>query len=1175
MLDMRRSRLGTILTIVPCAGSLILTGLFVVIIEWALADELTTTAGHGLAERARRAAGQLAVSGSLTQENGTTQLLAIDPGGVIVSGPGKLAGKRVNMASWRMAPGGHGVLEQQWDGRTYLVGYARITAIESRQGPAWTVLARQEAGEVAGAIARLKHRVALAGAAAALLFSLLGWLAARRITGPLLRAANDARMIEQGKPGSIMTVRQNYSELQTLTSAFDSLLGKLAAKEAALNETNATLELRILQRTMALEKSLLQTTTSEARVRSILNTAHDAFVGMDTKGVIVEWNPQAERMFGWMRDEAVGTALHDTIVPLSMRAAHSAGLKHFLFTGSARVMNKRLQLTAMRRDGTEFPCELTIGHVRVGEEQFFGAFINDVSERQRVEKELAAERALLTAVLETMDIAVVACDSHGVLTLFNRASRQLHGIPMEEIDHALAGKHYTPLASDGVTPMQFEDLPLVRALSGKHVQNQEMVIRPTGQRARQVLASGRQLVDLAGELLGAVVVITDVTERIESERFLRAVTNQSPAMIGYIDHDQVFRFANATYRTMLGLDPATMIGRHMRDVMGAAVYGFLQPHIDDALSGNRVHYEPEMSVMHGPLHLMTDYIPDIGDDGVVKGVHIMVTDITERKNAELSQARSEQLAAASSQAKTEFVANMSHEIRTPMNAVLGMTQLLARTPLAAEQRGYLSMIQASGQALMHVIDDVLDFSKIEAGRTDIAARPFTLRDVLDVVGTTMVSNATDKDLQLALVVHDDVPANLVGDAMHLQQALLNLAGNAVKFTAHGKVSVTVALATRDRCSATLRFIVRDTGIGMTREQLERMFTPFEQADTSTSRRFGGTGLELAISRKLIELMGGSIAVDSQIGVGSTFVVTMPLGVDVDAAAAGSGMAGDLPDDEHRPAVPDALVQQSAGPLDGVRILVAEDNLLNQVVARRMLESSGAFVQIAENGQEAVDMLRRDASFDMVLMDVQMPVMDGYAATRAMRDELGARIPILAMSAGVMGEEKQRCIELGMDGFIAKPVDMAHMIATIAAFLGREPTAPPPVATDSLFLADVFDVASLIKLSANNPEQRNAFIALIKKTGQQAPLDLARAGAALAQGRIDDCAKLLHSVRGSVGSLGARRYAVASLRLEENLGRASGRELMVMLAVAEAEMAATTAAIEGWVAHYHPGAPAVQ
>ena len=1173
MTNTRRPGLSTILTMALCAGSLILTGLFVVIIEWTLADELTTTAGHSLAERARRAAGQLAASGSLTQEDGTTQLLAIDATGVIVSGPGKLAGKRVDMASWRLAPGGYGVLEQQWDGRTYLVGYARVKAIGRQAGPAWTVLARQEAGEVAGAIARLKRKAGLAGAAAALLFSLLGWLAARRITGSLLRAANEARMIEQGKPGSIMTVRQNYSELHTLTSAFDSLLCKLAAKEAALNDTNAALELRILQRTMALETSLLQTTTSEARVRSILDTAHDAFVGMDTEGVIVEWNRQAERMFGWMRDEAVGTPLHETIVPLSMRAAHSAGLKHFLFTGSARVMNKRLQLTATRRDGTEFPCELTIGHVRVGEEQFFGAFINDVSERRRVEKELAAERALLTAVLETMDIAVVACDSHGVLTLFNRASRQLHGIPMEEFDHALAGKHYTPFASDGVTPMQFEDLPLVRALSGKQVQNQEMVIRPTGQRARQVLASGRQLVDLAGELLGAVAVITDVTERIESERFLRAVTNQSPAIIGYIDQDQVYRFANATYRTMLGLDPATMIGRHMRDVMGAAVYGLLQPHIEAALSGNRVHFEPEMSVLHGPVHLMTDYIPDIGDDGVVKGVHIMVTDITERKNAELSQARSEQLAAASSQAKTEFVANMSHEIRTPMNAVLGMTQLLARTPLAAEQRGYLSMIQASGQALMHVIDDVLDFSKIEAGRTDIAALPFTLRDVLDVVGTTMVSHATEKDLQLALVVHDDVPASLVGDAMHLQQALLNLAGNAVKFTARGKVSVTVELATRDSCSATLRFIVSDTGIGMTREQLDRMFTPFEQADTSTSRRFGGTGLGLAISRKLIELMGGSIAVDSQIGVGSTFVVTIALGVD--AAAAGSGMAGNLPDDDNAPAAPDALVQPSAGPLDGVRILVAEDNLLNQVVARGMLESSGAFVQIAENGQEAVDMLRRDASFDIVLLDVQMPVMDGYAATRAMRDELRAHIPILAMSAGVMGEEKRRCIELGMDGFIAKPVDMAHMIATIAAFLGREQSAPPPVATDSRFLADVFDVTPLIKLSANNPEQRNAFIALIIKTGQQAPLDLARAGVALAQGRIDDCAKLLHSVRGSVGTLGARRYAAASLRLEENLKRASGRELVALLAVAEAEMAATRTALEGWIEHYQSGAPALQ
>jgi PAS domain S-box-containing protein len=937
------------------------------------------------------------------------------------------------------------------------------------------------------------------------------------------------------------------------------VLAQLAATHAEHLKANAALELRVQQRTMALEKSLLQTNASEARIRSILHTAHEAFIGMDTSGMIVEWNPQAERMFGWRRDEAIGTPLHDKIIPPAMRRAHSAGLRHFLLSGSERVMNKRLQLTAARRDGAEFPCELTIGHVRVGDEQFFGGFISDQSERQRLDKELAAERALLSAVLETMDIAVVACDRHGALTLFNRASRQLHGLPMDDIDYARVTDHFSLFASDGVRQLAYDELPLARALRGDHVREEQVVIKPCAQPARQALASGRQLVDLAGELLGAVVVVTDVTERLDnerkladSERLLRTVTNMSPAMIGYVDSAQTYRFANATYRTMVGLNPADMIGRTVREVMGEAMYAILLLHLEQALAGRRVHYEHELNTRRGPLHLMTDYIPDVDDDGAVRGVHILVTEITERKNAELSQARSERLAASASRAKTEFVANMSHEIRTPMNAVLGMTQLLARTRLEPEQRNYLSMIQASGQALMHVIDDVLDFSKIEAGRIGIAPAPFRLSDVLDVVSTAMVSNATDKDLKLSLTVDEQVPGMLVGDAMRLQQALLNLASNAVKFTEHGMVSVTVELTSLARNTATLRFIVADTGIGMTGEQLERVFTPFEQADTSTSRRFGGTGLGLAISRKLIELMGGAICVDSVPGTGSTFSVTLPLGL--------------APDDATLQASAPEPACAAALPLAGVRILVAEDNLLNQVVARRMLEAGGAEVAIADNGQQALDMLRADPGFQIVLMDVQMPIMDGYTATRLMREELGARMPILAMSAGVTGPEKSRCIELGMDGFIPKPVEMAHMTAMVTSFLGKQrPAAAAPARAPDEFAQDVFDISALLTLSAANPPQRDAFVALVVKTGQQAARDLITVRATLEAGRHDECARLLHTVRGSVGTLNARRFMVAALRLEESLQLDAGPQLMTLMAVVEAELEATLEALADWQA----------
>jgi len=367
-------------------------------------------------------------------------------------------------------------------------------------------------------------------------------------------------------------------------------------------------------------------------------------------------------------------------------------------------------------------------------------------------------------------------------------------------------------------------------------------------------------------------------------------------------------------------------------------------------------------------------------------------------------------------AKDAFVANMSHELRTPMNAVLGMAHLLGTTRLSPEQERYLEMIRASGQSLLGILNDILDFSKMQAGKVELHPVPFSLDEVMQAVASIMSVSAGEKKLELRMTVEPDVPRMLVGDALRLQQVLVNLAGNAIKFTERGSVSVLVQRV--GGAPLVLRFSVRDTGIGMNKEQLARLFSPFTQGDLSITRRFGGTGLGLVISRNLIELMGGSIEVESVEGKGTEFRFTLGF-----TAA----------EEVETPGMPAAELS-----LDGVRILLVEDNPVNQNVARGILEQARAVVAVADNGQLALELLRSD-DYDLVLMDVQMPVMDGFTATQKIRNELGLTLPVIAMTAGVMESEREQCMQAGMDDFIAKPIDVEQMFATLARYA---PGAPP-------------------------------------------------------------------------------------------------------------------------------------
>ena len=412
--------------------------------------------------------------------------------------------------------------------------------------------------------------------------------------------------------------------------------------------------------------------------------------------------------------------------------------------------------------------------------------------------------------------------------------------------------------------------------------------------------------------------------------------------------------------------------------------------------------------------LDTKMVPLRKNSGLVTAVLGVSRDITELKRSEESLRNAKEVAEAATRAKSEFLANMSHEIRTPMNAVIGMTGLLLDEDLTTNQKEYLETIRRSGDALLSIINNILDLSKIESGVTDLEYQPFDLHRCVEASLDLVSADANMKGIRTKCEFDDNTPAVILGDPTRLSQILVNLLSNAVKFTEKGVISVSVSSKGLEGENYEVHFAVKDTGIGIPQDKMERLFKSFSQIDSSTTRKYGGTGLGLVISKKLVEMMKGTIWIESEPGLGTTFHFT----INVEKTL-------------HEPIDVNRIDSKSDARLQGnlghhLSILLAEDNLINQMVTQRMLNKLGCRADIANNGIEVLRALERQ-SYDVIIMDVLMPEMDGLEATREIRRRWPGCCPkIIAMTASVLKGDRETCLAAGMDGYISKPTKLAEL-----------------------------------------------------------------------------------------------------------------------------------------------------
>jgi PAS domain S-box-containing protein len=966
-------------------------------------------------------------------------------------------------------------------------------------------------------------------------------------------------------------------------------------------------------------------------------------------------NPAFEKLFGYRQQDILGRNIIDTLSTGELRTEMQSTRTRMLQRKPVHMATRR-----KRKDGVLLDVEVLAAPILQGEEQSGNLVIyQDITERKRAQQELEEQKTFLNSLIDNCPVAIVALSVDGAVKMCNPAFESLFGYRQQDI----AGR----LIVDVLSPA--ESRPEMESVGNSL--RQGTPIHLTTQRRR----SDGSLVDVEvfGALiateeksLGCLVMYQDITERKRAQQeleertsFLNSLIENTPVGIAAIDADGAVRMCNPAFESLFGYRQQDILGRQMLELLTTPDrHAEVKSNTKRLEQGKTTHVVTRRKRSDGSLVDVEAYSVPLSAAGRYTGAVLLYQDITERKRAEEALLRAKEAAEAASRAKSEFLANMSHEIRTPMNGIIGMTELALDTDLAPEQREYLGMVKTSADSLLTLINDILDFSKIEAGKLDVEMIDFPFTQSLGETVKTLAFRAHQKGLELAWRVQPGVPDRLKGDIGRLRQVLVNLIGNAVKFTEQGEIVVEVEKEAEDDTGILLHFRVRDTGIGIPKEKQKMVFDAFTQVDSSATRRYGGTGLGLAITSRLVKLMGGTIWLESEPGRGSTFHFTsrfefadndgpaitsadpeeiqgLPVLVVDDnetnrlilvemlsawgmrpstakggraalaeltrAHAAGQPfcllitdmqmpemdgltLSGEVRKNPAFGAIPILLLSSTGHPDEGVRVrqltiaaclikpvqpselldailsavskpvgiqesspakpnvsgegmramkvLLAEDNAVNRKLATALLEKWGHAVVVAENGREVLEALERE-SVDLVLMDVQMPEMDGFHAIRAIRTKektTGAHLPIIALTAHAMQGDRERCLEVGADDYVSKPIRTSELLAAMDRL--RNPQAGPRPAARPAADSPVSRALDLAAALERVEGDRELLEELVRIFAGECPNNLAEIRRALDAADAPLLERLAHTMKGAAANLGAKRLSAAAFELEK-------------------------------------------
>ena len=905
---------------------------------------------------------------------------------------------------------------------------------------------------------------------------------------------------------------------------------------AELAALNTSLEQQVASRTEALETALRDNTALLQTLDrfAIVTTA-------DRQGLITAVNARFCRVSGFEAEELLGRS-HRMLASDGQDAAFWQQMWTQLEGGQPW----RGEIHHRAKDGSDYWIDSIVAPFldAAGRIEKFVSISADITPIKRLQQEAerarqAAEEAnrFLQEVTDRLPLRVAYLDNQHRFRFVNAAQCEAYGLPREQ----LLGRQPRVFV-DGVPPAELQPAFDAVLRGESHIYEASLQLANGEHSDYEVRLVADRRAD--GQVDGYYSVATDISARKRTEQELRrtlttlravldAATQVSILSVDCLGRVNLFnrgaeKLTGYAAAEVLGRDAVTLL--HTPEEL-AERSAALSAQLGRRVDAHQAFVDPStMGCSHdwhyrrkdGALVPVSVAVTPINDDaGELLGFLGIAHDISARREFERSLQQAVAHANQANRAKSEFLANMSHEIRTPMNAVIGLSHLLERSPLDADQAGLVKKIKLAGKGLLGLINDVLDLSKIEAAEMSMERAPFSLPALIDDLGELLAVQAQTRGIAFTVQRPADLPTALEGDATRLRQVPTNLLSNAIKFTDDGEVRLEVmALPGPADGPLRLRFNVRDTSIGIAPDALERIFQPFAQADASTTRRYGGTGLGLSIVRQLVTLMGGRLDVRSEPGVGSEFGVELALPRSEAWLPPPTSEAGSEPGQA----------------LAGVRVLVVDDSDINLEVARRLLEAEGARVSLAANGQQAVDrLMAAPQARDIVLMDVQMPVLDGHDATRRIRSALGLRaLPIIALTAGVTQGERQRAAEAGMDDMMGKPFDPQSLVACMRRHLGRgtapaqqaiDPPVDQPVATPAGTPVDWPEIAGLDAAEAHRRlgGDRALLRTLLGRLLAEAQ-DLALPTGPGDASDLPALARRLHRLRGNAGTLAAHALA---------------------------------------------------